>query len=490
MKQKYYVYRRYSRSRRNKNDEMETLVQRIRRRTVKNNIHINYYDENKWTAKNNLISWNEPGEFPIFALDKKKSNSKNYKRIGVHYIIDEKNIDWNNSPFLIICNGCSRNIKDGIIKPYETLNNLIKKNECVKNLNNEERRNEIFNKRIETIDNLIKADKEFITIMKNSIFEDEQNDEEQNYLKKNDIRIIYENEEEGKIIEDIKENRTNKILKVEAVEKKFNHTIEIFDQGLLVNEFNLIWNNNVITGGYRKWRKKVSMAIWKNEILNSDKLNDLFMYNYKREFDWNSTLEFISNHINFTNRQCNAEDTRDRSYRIKNLLKELPTYDILYKRRVNCINEEKCKRCNKDIETWEHMWICEDNTATINEIIYESIHKYEENLNTQSRKEDIAILRNHNINFITILEDHSDILVGKSRAWELLRGVFNNRFNKLTNIKEETKIIKELWNFIYEEFRNRIWLPRCEEITRLERIDGIIKKILKGKKILIQKKQN
>ncbi|RGB41331.1 hypothetical protein C1646_752258 [Rhizophagus diaphanus] len=59
------------------------------------------------------------------------------------------------------------------------------------------------------------------------------------------------------------------------------------------------------------------------------------------------------------------------------------------------------------------MWICEDNTATINEIVYESIHKYEEILNTQNRKEDIVILRNHNINFITILEEHSDILLGK-----------------------------------------------------------------------------
>jgi hypothetical protein len=165
---------------------------------------------------------------------------------------------------------------------------------------------------------------------------------------------------------------------------------------------------------------------------------------------------------------------RDRSYRIKNLLRELPTYETLYKRQVNCIKDEICKRCDKkEIETWEHMWICEDNEATLQEIISESIYKYyEEYLKLHNRKEDIIILRNYNINFVTILEERSDILIGKSRIWELLRGVFNNRFNRITNIKSEAKIIKELWNFIYEEFKSRIWMRRCEEITRLEKIEG------------------
>ncbi|PKY53360.1 hypothetical protein RhiirA4_471513 [Rhizophagus irregularis] len=55
------------------------------------------------------------------------------------------------------------------------------------------------------------------------------------------------------------------------------------------------------------------------------------------------------------------------------------------------------------------------------------------------------------------------------RVWEILRGMYNENFNKLTNKKEEKAVIKNLWNFIYEEFRKRIWIPRCDEITRLER---------------------
>jgi hypothetical protein len=74
-----------------------------------------------------------------------------------------------------------------------------------------------------------------------------------------------------------------------------------------------------------------SYSIWKNELLNSRKIEDLFYFNFKNEFDWVKTLNFISNKNKFTFWQCNDhEDTKERSYRIKNFLKELPTYGVLY----------------------------------------------------------------------------------------------------------------------------------------------------------------
>lgn len=84
------------------------------------------------------------------------------------------------------------------------------------------------------------------------------------------------------------------------------------------------------------------------------------------------TLEFISNRNKFIFWQCSEEDTKERSYKIKNLLKELPTYEVLYKREVNEITSETCPRCNIDID-WFHVWKCERNEATIEEILYESI---------------------------------------------------------------------------------------------------------------------
>ncbi|CAB5362275.1 unnamed protein product [Rhizophagus irregularis] len=603
----------------NTNENTRKIKNEYMRTIDKKNIHIKYFDEDKKQDKNTIVSWNEEGELPVFAEDKKRSRSKNYKRIGIHYVIKGDNEGWNNSPNLTICEGCEKNIskkassnqcliyienkhsriidtrkEEDTIKPFETLNNLIKKNECVKIINEEETMNEEINERIENIDSIIKADKEFITIMKNSLSEYDtkerikkyfliidlkkikndlnkhgkrtyfynivwilkennvQKEEEiffsasyevlneneykiliraiiiglilinqnskivlginkainklikdfiinskrkkidsdyyiellyiEHFLFKNNIKIVDALDDEMHTITEIK-NRIDKTLLGDFKEKKMRYQIDISDNALLVNEYNLIWKKNIITGGFRKWRKNVSMALWKNEILNSNKLNDLFMYNFKKEFDWRTTLEFISNRTTFSKRQCSIEDTRERSYRIKNLIKELPTYETLFKRDVNCIEDNLCMRCGKkESETWDHMWVCEDNEATLEEIARESISKFEEFLKDNDRIEDISILRDHNVNIITILEEPSNILLKKCRIWEMLRGVFNDKFNKLTNIKGERCIIKECWNFIYNEFKNRIWQPRCDEIARLEQIMGIQKQDLKRKR--------
>ncbi|PKY56884.1 hypothetical protein RhiirA4_477502 [Rhizophagus irregularis] len=95
------------------------------------------------------------------------------------------------------------------------------------------------------------------------------------------------------------------------------------------------------------------------------------MYNFKKEFDWRSTLEF------------------------------LPTYEVLYRRNTNKIENDKCKRCGKEEkEDWEHIWLCEDNEFTINEIVQESIYRFEKYLKDLNQNEEIEILRTYNFEFI------------------------------------------------------------------------------------------
>ncbi|PKY52485.1 hypothetical protein RhiirA4_447277 [Rhizophagus irregularis] len=151
-------------------------------------------------GKNYIITWNDEHDFPIFGEDKKRSQSKNHKRIGIHLELVGEEYDLNNSPYLKKCEGCSRNISkkkgnkecliyleneysrkierrkdDGLIKPYETLNNIKKKNNWLRKFTQEERRDEIYNERIGKIDSIIKADEEFIMLIKNSIFENDEN---------------------------------------------------------------------------------------------------------------------------------------------------------------------------------------------------------------------------------------------------------------------------------------------------------------------------
>lgn len=43
-------------------------------------------------------------------------------------------------------------------------------------------------------------------------------------------------------------------------------------------------------------------------------------------------------------------------------------------------------------------------------------------------------------------------------------------------------LIKELWRFTYNEIKNRIWIPRCNEVKRLEEIENIKKADLRKRK--------
>ncbi|GES84364.1 hypothetical protein GLOIN_2v1827388 [Rhizophagus clarus] len=67
------------------------------------------------------------------------------------------------------------------------------------------------------------------------------------------------------------------------------------------------------------------------------------------------------------------EDTQERAYRIKNFMKKLFTYKVLNEKDTNRITSKLCPRCEKEEETWEHIWICAENELSLREMIEEGI---------------------------------------------------------------------------------------------------------------------
>ncbi|PKK65711.1 hypothetical protein RhiirC2_808487, partial [Rhizophagus irregularis] len=228
-------------------------------------------------------------------------------------------------------------------------------------------------------------------------------------------------------------------------------------------------------GEFKGWQKKVTEVKWKNEILNSKKIEDLFYYNFKNEFDWVTSLKFISNRNKCSFWQTNVNDTKDRAYKIKNLIKELPTYEVLKRRNVEDIEEALCPRCNETNEDWKHIWICEKNEKNLNVILEESVIKYRTELE-KSDKEKFEFFMEIEYNFLNILYENSSILHNQSRIWELLRGVFNNKFYDLGKKKFEKDIIIDFWSFCYDQIRKEIWIKRCDEVAKIETNQGFKKK--------------
>lgn len=140
---------------------------------------------------------------PIFGIDKKKSRSKKYKRLGYHMVANSDIVDLDNSPELVKCSGCEKNVskqnnkedengfcliyinnqKSRIIKkrvekqflkPYESLRNIIKKNEIIREYVEYDINDEFYNWRIDLIDKLIETDENFIKFLKNSLIEEEK----------------------------------------------------------------------------------------------------------------------------------------------------------------------------------------------------------------------------------------------------------------------------------------------------------------------------
>ncbi|PKC64166.1 hypothetical protein RhiirA1_462786 [Rhizophagus irregularis] len=254
-----------------------------------------------------------------------------------------------------------------------------------------------------------------------------------------------------------------------------SYKMKFIDEVMSFDEFNLYWKKILISGGLRAWRKKCSELIWKNEMLNSSKVEDLFYYNYKDEFDWNKTLQFISNRNIYTSWEIEKDDVWERSYKIKNFLKDLPTYEVLYKRDVNKIETDQCIRCKNGVEDWDHLWICETNELTIKEVLELSISKFEESLLKEEKHEKIKFLQNINFSFLKILYEKSEVLLGKEKYWELIRGVYNRKFNTLSKDKDEKEVINELCSFCFNALKKEFWNKMCNEVNEIELSLGIKK---------------
>ncbi|PKY56400.1 hypothetical protein RhiirA4_476671 [Rhizophagus irregularis] len=106
---------------------------------------------------------------------------------------------------------------------------------------------------------------------------------------------------------------------------KFNVKIEgmkidigIIWNNMLVDEFNLCWNNFIIEGCYRKWAKDL-------------------MYQNQQLMHWILKLELLESKI------------------------LLPTYEVLYQRKVYETSSEECVSCNEETEAWDHIRKCMKN---------------------------------------------------------------------------------------------------------------------------------
>ncbi|CAB4413144.1 unnamed protein product [Rhizophagus irregularis] len=85
----------------------------------------------------------------------------------------------------------------------------------------------------------------------------------ENLLKNSNIDIIDYNDQEYKEVIEIKK-KARGMLKDKNIVMTIVHKIEIIEEALLVNEYNLIWNKKIVMGGFRMQYGKTKFSIAKN----------------------------------------------------------------------------------------------------------------------------------------------------------------------------------------------------------------------------------
>ncbi|PKY56544.1 hypothetical protein RhiirA4_476926 [Rhizophagus irregularis] len=167
--------------------------------------------------------------------------------------------------------------------------------------------------------------------------------------------------------------------------------VELVD--LAFNIYTLRWKKNIIYGDYRNYVKKLNQIEYKANILTCRYLEDVFYRNELQEINWKNTFNFIQKGTSSNKKFTDALDNALWSYKIKNLLKLLPTYMILFERDCGHVMTDLCPRYEIDVEDWEHVWSCNDNEKSEYDVLIKTLIVLEEKFKDSGDEERYKLLK-------------------------------------------------------------------------------------------------
>ncbi|CAB5369698.1 unnamed protein product [Rhizophagus irregularis] len=511
--------------------------------SYKNNLSI--YDEEEMIDKNELITWNENNEV-IIGKYKKKSKSKQFKKLGIHWIICNNNM-LEDSPELIKCKGCSLNVKktsstdecliylktnatrvinyrtlntnanDKMIKPYETLEELKLKNDTLTMLNDIlDDKEHMINNNIDLVDRYIDANtkdtfliKEFIE--KFSIYKN------LNVILKVDIRNeSFEWENKKKLLSSYRlqlEITSSDVLDDEIKDLKFEINIKEIDvtkaqiHGIIILliiiasstsisieiKKSLIWILENFQGEDSD-RKKINSKYFLdlNVIMNLIESKNLII-------KWKElTKKFVSN-VTKQNELHNRTDNRNDEY-LKISLSNLD-YNLFvlrwkkniihgdFRNHVKVHNQLKYKSDILMSHYLEDVFYQNelqeiDWKKTFNFLKKEIEEEYKNGDNEDLVK--FKALRILNGELASFMQEKSKVLIlgSLTKIREITRGLFNNKLYDFTQNKIERQVVDEIWERSFLNIRKLLWLKRCSEVEVIEKLKGVSKLQKKRKRDL------
>src|SRR5437868_4436175 len=190
----------------------------------------------------------------------------------------------------------------------------------------------------------------------------------------------------------------------------------------------------------------------------------------RSDTDWTTFYKYINYKCIPTRRETNPKYSKIKAFKLKLLLEELPTLEVLHERNPRKYPNPLCFRCKETTESNYHLLTCKENSISIRCIITETVNKilishevYEQNIRQQT---------------ITTITKYIGLSSSENNTTRITLGLLpiqkTLQINKL--IKKEknnssltTLILHKISSRIYKE----IWLTRCQQkaTTEIDVID-------------------
>uniref|UniRef100_U9UVX6 Uncharacterized protein n=1 Tax=Rhizophagus irregularis (strain DAOM 181602 / DAOM 197198 / MUCL 43194) TaxID=747089 RepID=U9UVX6_RHIID len=221
------------------------------------------------------------------------------------------------------------------------------------------------------------------------------------------------------------------------------------------NIYTLRWNKNIIYGDYRNYLKKFNQIKYKSSILTCHYLEDIFYRNEHQEINWKMAFDFLQRGTGNNKRFTDVDDNA----------------------QCNHVITDICARCEKEVESWEHIWSCSENSKSEYDVLIDTLIEIENKYNTPEEEVNYKIIRTLAKEIVTFMMAPSTILIlgNQKRSREVTRELFNDGLYKICNDKSERRIIEEVWGKFYLKVRQEIWLDRCNKINEIEKSKSITK---------------
>ncbi|CAB4430796.1 unnamed protein product [Rhizophagus irregularis] len=204
--------------------------------------------------------------------------------------------------------------------------------------------------------------------------------------------------------------------------------------------------------------------------------------------------------FSYINKQVIGETTyktdrficKQKRMKIQRLIEEIPTIEQMKKSSYEIYQDFKCVFCYKKKEDFCHVWTCRHNRKILKQIIKRTIDKL------------IGLLKEYGATFdeSKILTDINkfDIFFPKFRKdkfnfIDLIKGIFPKQLNDyieklgVVGKKNIINLGTELLQYVMDETKQHIWMPRCEKLKVIEKNHGITEKDKKKSDINIGKEK-